>query len=346
MVLDWLACSISSMEPQGRVKLADVAAQAGVSIATVSKVVNRRYGVAQATITHVQAIIDELGYEGNLGASGLRSKSTNVVGILVAEFEPYSAELIKGAARAIRNTKYDVLAYAGGDVPEWERRSLGRLGGTLIDGAVVVTPTGLASAISVPMVAIDPHYGPNWLPTVDCDSLAGARTATEHLIELGHTRIAFLGGRKELDSAQLREAGFREAMRTAGLEVVEELVRDARYDPDTAYAVCGELLELADPPTAIFAANDVTAMRAIAAAQARGLRVPEDLSVVGFDDIPDATLNNPPITTMRQPLQDMGEAAMQMLLDILEGKEHVQHVRMATELVVRASTSPPAAPKN
>ena len=147
-------------------------------------------------------------------------------------------------------------------------------------------------------------------------------------------------------AAQLREAGFREAMRTAGLEVVEELVRDARYDPDTAYAVCGELLELADPPTAIFAANDVTALRAIAAAQARGLRVPEDLSVVGFDDIPDATLNNPPITTMRQPLQDMGEAAMQMLLDILEGKEHVQHVRMATELVVRASTSPPAAPKN
>ena len=106
-------------------------------------------------------------------------------------------------------------------------------------------------------------------------------------------------------------------MRSAGIAVDEDLVRDSRYDPDVAHAVCDDLLALPEPPTAIFAANDVTAMRAIAAAQARGLAVPADLSVVGFDDIPDATLSNPPLTTVRQPLQDMGEAAMRMLLDIL-----------------------------
>lgn len=329
------------MEPQGRVKLADVAARAGVSVATVSKVVNSRYGVAKETISMVEGIIAEMGYVGNLGASGLRSKSTNVLGILVADFEPYSAELIKGAAKATRNTKYDVMAYAGGEAPEWERRSLARLGGTLIDAAVVVTPTALASAISVPVVAVDPHYGPNWLPTIDCDSLGGARSATEHLIELGHTRIAYLGGRKELDSSQLREEGFREAMQSAGIPVVEDLVRDCRYDPDVAYAVVSEFLALPEPPTALFAANDVTAMRAIDAAQACGLSVPGDLSVVGFDDIPDAAFCQPPLTTVQQPLQAMGEAAMRMLIDILEGREHVQHVRMETEFVVRDSTAPP-----
>ncbi|NTV40418.1 MAG: substrate-binding domain-containing protein [Demequinaceae bacterium] len=236
-----------------------------------------------------------------------------------------------------------MLAYAGGEAPEWERRSLARLGGTLIDAAVVVTPTALATAISVPVVAVDPHYGPNWLPTIDCDSFAGAISATQHLIDLGHTRIAFLGGRKELDSSQLREAGFREAMNLAGIPVDEDLVRDSRYDPDLASAVSDALLSLPSPPTAIFAANDVTAMSVIAAAQARGLTVPDDLSVVGFDDIPDATLSTPPLTTVRQPLQAMGEAAMRMLLSILEGKEHVQHVRMGTEFIVRASTSPPHA---
>jgi len=331
------------MEPPRRVKLADVAVRAGVSVATVSKVVNSRYGVAKETIAMVEGIIAEMGYVGNLGASGLRSQRTNVVGILVADFDPYSAELLKGAARATRNTKYDMLAYAGGEAPEWERRSLARLGGTLIDAAVVVTPTTPNTAISIPVVAVDPHYGPNWLPTIDCDSFGGAVSATQHLIELGHTRIAFLGGRKELDSSQLREAGFREAMRLAGIEVDEELVRDSRYDPDVAYTVCDALLSLPEPPTAVFAANDVTAMRAIAAAQARGLTVPDDLSVVGFDDIPDATLSTPSLTTLRQPLQAMGEAAMRMLLDILEGKEHSQHVRMDTEFVVRASTAPPHA---
>ena len=330
------------MEAVGRVKLADVAARAGVSVATVSKVVNGRYGVAKDTISLVQGVIDDLGYVGNLGASGLRSSRTNVVGILVADFEPYSAELIKGAAKATRNTQYDVLSYAGGEAPAWERRSLARLGGTLMDGAVVVTPTSLDSAISVPVVAVDPHYGPNWLPTIDSDGFGGAKSAANHLLELGHRRIAFLGGRQELDSSQLRESGFREAMRLAGVPVVDELVRYSRYDPDIAQEVADAFLALPERPTAIIAANDVTAMSAMAAARARGLSVPDDVSIVGFDDIPDASLCDPPLTTVRQPLQAMGEAAMTMLLAILDGREHEQHIRMDTEFIVRASTAPPS----
>ena len=329
------------MDAVGRVKLADVAAQAGDSVATVSKVVNGRYGVAKETISHVQGVIDDLGYVGNLGASGLRNSRTNVVGILVADFEPYTAELIKGAARATRETQYDVMAYAGGDAPAWERRSLARLGGTLMDGAVVVTPTSLDAAMSVPVVAVDPHYGPNWLPRIDCDSFGGTKLAVAHLIALGHRRIAFLGGRQELDSSRSRESGFREAMRLEGIPVEDDLVRYSRYDPDIALTMVGSFLSLPEPPTAIIAANDATALVAMAAARDRGLSIPDDISIVGFGDIPDASLCEPQLTTVRQPLQAMGEAAMTMLLAILDGREHEQHIRMSTEIIVRATTAPP-----
>jgi len=331
------------MESGGRVKLADVAARAGVSVATVSKVVNGRYGVARATIERVEEVIEDLGYVGNLSASSLRNSRTNVLGILVADFEPYSAELIKGAATATRGTSYELLAHAGGSAHGWERRSIARLGGTLIDGAVIVTPTVLEAETTVPVVAVDPHYGPNRLPTVDADSYTGAVHATRYLIGLGHQRIAFLGGRPELDSARLRESGFRAAMEEAGIAVDEDLMRNSRYDPDVAAEVARDLLQLpeGDRPTAIFAANDVTALRVMGVAKDLGILVPSDLSVVGFDDIPDASLAVPSLTTVCQPLQAMGEVAMRMLLDLLEGVEGERHVRMNTELIVRDSCAAP-----
>lgn len=326
-----------------RVKMSDVAARAGVSVATVSKVVNGRYGVAKETIDLVNSVIDELGYVGNLSASSLRSHRTNVLGILVASFEPYSAELIKGCAISTRTTEYELLAHAGGETQGWERRSIARMGGTLIDGAVVVTPTVMDPNNVVPVVAIDPHYGPNYVPTIDADSYGGAVSAIEHLLGLGHRRIAFIGGREELDSSREREKGFRDAMAAAGVEVDESIVTESRYDPDIATQKARELLEREDRPTAIFCANDVTAMRATRVAHDLGLEVPGDVSIIGFDDIPEASLNNPPLTTVRQPLGEMGREAMAMLLDLLAGRDREQHLRMRTELVVRSSTGAPRA---
>ncbi|WP_084130215.1 LacI family DNA-binding transcriptional regulator [Demequina sp. NBRC 110055] len=327
-----------------RVKLADVAERAGVSVATVSKVVNGRYGVSKDTIATVQQVIDELGYAGNLSASSLRAQQTHVLGVLVADFEPFSAELLKGAARAAHGSGYEVLSHSGGDTHGWERRSLARLGGTLIDGAVIVTPTVLDAETVVPIVAVDPHYGPNRLPTIDVDNFEGAERAAAYLLELGHRRIAFLGGRNELDSSHLREAGFRHAHAEAGVAVDGDLIRECRYAPERAAEVTRELLALADPPTAIMGANDLTAIAAMEVAQEMGLSVPEDLSIVGFDDIPEAGLASPALTTVRQPLQAMGAAAMRMLLDRIEGREHAEHVRLDTELVVRASAAPPRPP--
>lgn len=333
---------MSSMEPAARVKLSDVAERAGVSVATVSKVVNGRYGVSKVTVEMVRGVIEELGYVGNLSAASLRSASTNVLGILVADFEPYSVEIIKGAAVTTRGTEYELLSHAGGEAHGWERRSIARLGGTLIDGAVVVTPTVADANFIVPVVAIDPHYGPNQIPTVDADSYGGALAATQHLIGLGHERIAFLGGRGELDSSRLRESGFRAAMVGAGLEVRDGWVLESRYDPDAAEALALDWLSQPEPPTAVFAANDVTAIRVMGAASMLGLRVPDDLSVVGFDDIPQASLARPALTTVRQPLEAMGQAAMQMLLDLLGGVDRDLHMRVPTELVIRESTAPPA----
>lgn len=332
-----------------RVTIHDVARAAGVSVATVSKVVNGRYGVAAGTLERVQHVIEDLGYESSLVARSLRSHKTHVIGILVAEFEPFSTEILKGASRAIAGTGYELLAYSGGGRPGsavgWEKRYLSRLSGTLIDGALLVTPTVVDVPGTVPVVAIDPHTGPSALPTVDSDNLAGGRAATEHLLALGHTRIGFLGGREDLESARRREEGFRLAMAAAGVEVDPALVRVGGYRRESAEAPTAELLALADPPTAIFAANDLSALGVLAVAERLGLRVPEDLSVIGFDDVPEAALSVPQLTTVRQPIQAMGATGIELLISLMAGEEHgATHRRLATELVVRGTTRalPPA----
>ncbi|MFC0506951.1 LacI family DNA-binding transcriptional regulator [Micromonospora costi] len=326
-----------------RVKMSDVARTAGVSVATVSKVVNGRYGVAQATVERVQQVIHQLGYEASLGAQSLRSHRTNVLGILVAEFEPFSTELLKGASREVTGTGYQLLAYSGGDGDTaigWERRSLARLSGTLIDGAVIVTPTVVETKQGFHVVAVDPHTGPSGLPTVDSDNFAGAMLAADYLLSLGHRRIAHISGRPDLESARLREAGFRRAMADAGVTVDERLVRVGGFRIESAAATAAELLALPDRPTAIFAGNDLSAISTVDVARSMGLRVPDDLSVIGFDNVPESALVNPPLTTIAQPLQQMGAEALRLLIDLIGGVERDTHVRLPTELVVRASCAP------
>ena len=326
-----------------RVNIHDVARSAGVSAATVSKVINRRHGVAQATSQRVQRVIDELGYESSLVARSLRSHRTNVLGILVAEFEPFSAEILKGVSRAIGGTGYELLAYSGGDRAGaqvgWERRSLTRLSGTLIDGAILVTPSVVGSGGSVPVVAIDPHAGPADMPTVDSDNFAGAVVATEHLLTLGHRRIGFLGGRPDLESSRLREAGYRSALAAAGIAVEPELMRIGGYRRETTQAPARELLSLPERPTAIFGANDLSAIATMEVARELGLRLPDDLSVIGFDNVPESAMTTPQLTTIGQPMQQMGAEALSLLIHLIDGSaDGSTHVRLPTELIHRGST--------
>lgn len=335
---------IPDMDANRRVTIREVAEAAGVSVATVSKVLNDRYGVSGATTEKVRAVIEELGYESSLVARSLRNAKTNVIGILVADFEPFSLEVLKGAADAIRGTGYELVVYsAAGQAVEhvgWERRHLTRVSGTLVDGAVLVTPTCTDVAASVPIVAIDPHTGRSHIPTIDSDNLRGGHRAVEHLLGLGHRRIAMITGRPDLESARARERGYREALEAAGIPVDESLVEQGDFLPATAAGATRRLLALPEPPTAVFAANDAMGLAAIEVATQQGLHVPEDLSVVGFDDVPQAAMTNPPLTTVAQPLAELGSRAVEMLLTMLRGEPASAHVRLPTTLRVRRSTGP------
>ena len=332
----------------GRVTIGDVAARAGVSIATVSRVVNGRYGVSRSTIEHVQAVIDDLGYESSLVARSLRSQRTNVLGILVSDIEPFSAELLKGVARALHDTGFELVVYSRGMSGEgnWEQRYLSRLGGTLTDGIILVTPTVVAVSTGQPIVAVDPHVGGSTIPTIDSENYEGAVAATEHLIGLGHRRIGFLAGRPDLVSARRREDGYRAALAAAGLEAEPDLVQAGAYTAESAVEPALRLLDRPDRPTAVFAANDLSAAQVIDTARELGLRVPDDLSVVGFDNIPESALTEPPLTTIDQSIQAMGTAAVETLIELIEHPdrhgERPPHRTLPTRLVVRRSTAAPA----
>lgn len=336
------------MPVQLNATIVDVARSAGVSVSTVSKVINARYGVAERTAARVRQVIDELGYESSLGARSLRSQRTGVLGVLVAEFEPFSTELLKGLGQAAEGSGYELLAYSGRTGPEpsygWERRSLARLSGTLIDGAVLVTPTVSDPDYRIPVVALDPHTGANAIPTVTADNLTGAETAVNYLLGLGHRRIGMLAGRPDLNSAQLRETGYRQALGKAGIAVDPSLIQIGGFRPGPATTPARALLDRPDRPTAVFAANDLTAIRTIEVANELGLDVPGDVSVIGFDDVPDASQFRIPLTTIAQPLSAMGRAAMELLLRLLAGAELAEpRLTLDTSLVVRESTAAPSA---
>jgi len=329
-----------------RATIHDVAAAAGVSVSTVSKAVNGRYGISGETSRRVLEVVRELGYASSLVASSMRSHRTGVIGVLVADFEPFSAEILKGVGSALRESRYDLLAYSASRLQEsagWERRSLSRLSGTLIDGAIMVTPTVVTASTDIPVVAIDPHTGRADLPTVESDSLGGALLATRHLVELGHRRIGFLAGRPDLRSASLREAGYRRALSEGGIAFDPTLVQVGLYLKETAREPARALLSLPKRPTAVFAANDLSAIGLIEVAGELGLTVPGDLSVIGFDDVPEASQMTPPMTTIRQPMQRLGLTAVELLLALMAGETpDVMNIQLHTRLVRRATTAPPS----
>jgi LacI family transcriptional regulator, galactose operon repressor len=324
-----------------QVTIADVAAAAGVSVATVSKVINDRYGVAEQTSARVRAVIDKLGYTSSLVAQSMRSRRSNVIGVLAADIEPFNAELLKGAAQAIRGTGYDLVVFSDcgrhEDQAGWEQRALGRVS-ALTDGTILVTPSSVDVTVSGPLVAVDHNVRSSTLPTVDSDNFAGAVTATRYLIGLGHRRIGFLAGRPDLESARLREQGYRHALQRAGIDFDPQLVRVGGYHAATAREAAWQLLDLASPPTAVFGANDISAIETIAVARSMGLEVPEDVSVVGFDNVPESALCEPTLTTIDQSIQQMGYEAVRMLIGLIDDPaREPEQVVLPTRLVERSS---------
>ena len=322
----------------------DVAKAAGVSISTVSRVLNDKGDVAPETYQKVQEVIDELGYTSSLAARGLRSRRMNVIGLAMPDVgDPFSIQVMKGVSRAIAELDYDLIVYTGGEFQretsaDRERRFVSLLGGGITDGVIVVTPATTSFPTASPVVVVDPNVETHDCPAVIATNRDGALTAVEYLISLGHRRIGFIGGRSELTSAVRRLLGYKDGLARAGIPLEPDLIQTGDYSRKAGFAGTQRLLNLSDPPTAIFASNDQSATGAIKAVLEAGLRVPDDISVVGFDNVPEAAYAHPRLTTVDQSIAKMGYIATEMLISLIEGDALESDLyKVPTQLIVRDS---------
>ncbi|WP_107491525.1 LacI family DNA-binding transcriptional regulator [Thermobifida fusca] len=331
-----------------RPTLAEVARQAGVSVSTISKVVNGHLDVAAETRRHIEQLLEQHQYRQR------RSPGRQAVGLIDLVFHDldnsWAMQILAGVEQAAHEHGVGVVVSAvRNDNDRPGRRWLDNVRARGTDGVVLVLSElspeqrSQLKALGVPVAVVDPVGDlSHEVPAVGTTNWAGGLAATQHLIELGHTRIATISGPTHMLCSRARVDGYRSALDAAGLTVPDEYIGYGDFTIPGGHAETHRLMELPEPPTAIFAGSDMMARGAYEALFERGLRVPQDVSVVGFDDLPEAAWAAPPLTTVRQPLSEMGQMAARTLLRMVAGeKPHPRRVELATELVKRASTGPP-----
>jgi DNA-binding LacI/PurR family transcriptional regulator len=333
--------------PSDRPTIARVAAEAGVSVPTVSKVINGRADVSPETRRRVELAIREQGYH----RSARSQRAAPILELIFHELESeWALEIVRGVERvAGKHNMAVVLSELHG------RRTPGR---GWIEGALARRPTGVIAIFSdlnesvrtqlrtrgIPYVVVDPTGEPmHDTPSIGATNWNGGLAATRHLLGLGHRRIAVVGGPDRILCSRARMDGYRAAMDAAGVAVDPELTSHGEFQVEEGVRRGRTLLRRADRPTAIITGNDLQALGVYQAAREARLHIPEDVSVVGFDDLPVARWVGPPLTTIRQPLVEMAESAAELVLALARGEQPVQtRLEFATELVVRESTAPPA----
>ena len=336
------------MTRDGRPTLETVAVAAGVSLATVSKVLNGRGDVGAATRSRVQSLLDQYEYvPPRRSVAPRHPESRRAIELVFTALDsPYSVEILRG----VTSSAMDVVVSATPDPTQaraWSSRfaTSGRAGAIIVTSELTTADQRNLARARVPYVLIDPAAelpSPD-VATVGATNWAGGLSAARHLLELGHRRIAAIGGPPALLCSRARISGYSAALASAGMAVDPELVRHGSFHHLGGYQAARELFALAEPPTAIVAGSDEQAFGVAEAARVTGRRIPEDLSVVGFDDLPMSRWFSPPLTTVRQPLAEMGRTAAAMLTAMIEEREpHGRQVELATELVVRSSTAPPS----
>ncbi len=336
-----------------RTTLAAVAASAGVSVATVSKVLNGREDVSAATRARVAELLEQHSYVGRRSAAPVRTDAQPVVELVFdGELNAYATEILQGVLDAAAEAgAMAAVTVRGRGLPDaaqpatWAR-DLVATGRHAVIGVVNALTPGQVTALDrarLPLVVIDPIDLPRArITSVGATNFAGGLAATQHLLALGHRRVGYVGGSPTAACNQARMHGFRAAMEAAGLPVPEGRVQPGQFRYQDGVTGAEAMLGGPEPPTAIFAACDETAAGVVEAARLRGLRVPQDLSVIGFDDTELARYCSPPLTTVRQPLREMGGVAVRTALRMAAGEKlDSHHVELATALVVRHSTAPP-----
>jgi LacI family transcriptional regulator len=329
--------------------IAEIAAKAGVSIPTVSRVLNNRPDVAPETRERIERLIEESGFVRNQVANALRKGSSGIVDLVVTDLtSPYITEIVRGVEEALERTELRLALSATKDSLQKEQRCLSKAISGSTDGTILVVAQGQSKRLeelrrhNIPFVVVD-HRGElgTDVPSVGATNWLGGCAATEYLISLGHRRIAIISGQANMRASRDRIAGYRAALEDAGIPVDPQLIRPGAFIQKTGYEQTCALLKLAQPPTAIFAGSDMQAMGVYSALRTHGLRVPDEMSVVGFDDVLPASIVTPTLTTVRQPLVEMGRVATTMLLRLIAGEPlDSMRVELTTTLIERESCAP------
>jgi DNA-binding LacI/PurR family transcriptional regulator len=341
--------SITDESGKARATIREIASAAGVSIATVSRVLNERPGVAAETRDSVLRVVRDHGFSANRSARALSGGRTGLIGVMLPMVgSPYFAAILSGAAEALYEQDMRMVMCPTLHHHEREVTLLDRLMHGTTDGAVLMLPEesnaelkvlrrkGYAFVIVDPRVTLD-----EGIPAVSAANASGARAATEHLLSLGHRRVAHVAGASDLGISNERTAGYRDAHAAAGLEADPSLLAVGSFTEEGGYEATRTLLARTKL-SAVFAANDLSAIGVINALAESGRRVPDDVSVVGFDNVRLARFTTPPLTTIAQPAVEIAERATKLLLDLANGRKvgQLRHL-LEPELVVRRSTAPP-----
>ncbi|GKQ40780.1 LacI family DNA-binding transcriptional regulator [Streptomyces sp. A012304] len=323
--------------------LTDIAQEAGVSLSTVSKVVHRRRDVGAATRARVEELLARYGYV----RSWERDHRTprQIITVFRDLSGPYTLEVVRGIVDAAGELGVDVVTGTTGrrSISQWleESVALGAAGLIIVISMLAEEDQRRIVEQRLPVVLVDPLSAPSpEIPSIGVTNWSGARDAVQHLLGLGHTRIGMVAGRSHSLAGAARLHGYRAALEEAGIGYDPAIVRSTDFDYDEALAATLQMLRTEQPPTAVFAASDAQALGVLEAARQQGLRVPEELSVMSFDDTLVAAMACPPLSAVRQPFEELGREATRVLLQTAEGRPPASpRIELATELVLRTSTA-------
>ena len=341
---DTVGTDMATERPKS-VTIFDIAQASGVSYSTVSRVLNGYEFVKASTRHRVLATAEALGYVPNVQARSLAGGKSRVIGLLVPRLDNgYINEICWGIDKALAKAGYDLMLYTTHHHRDKESKYVKAISNGLTDGLLLLIPLLPASYLATlrerqfPYVLIDQSDASGQSSVVDATNRQGAYDATAYLLALGHRRIGFISGIPEIRSAQDRLAGYKAALLEHSVVVDESLIVEGQFDAASGRRATHTLLGLESRPTAIFASNDLTAFGVMEAVREAGLSLPEDISVIGFDDVSQASITYPKLTTVRQPLEQLGRLAVKRLLEHIDNPESPpQHTTLTTTLVVRDS---------
>lgn len=325
----------------------DVARLAGVSISTVSAALNNKPGVGEDTRFRIIAVAEKLRYKPNILARGLVTKRSHTIGLVISDIaNPFFTKVVRGIEDIANENNFNLILCNTDENSEKESMYLRVLHGKRVDGLIIAVTRGSGEDVrellreGISIVLLDRKLNGMKVDSVVVDNIEGSYQAVSHLINLGHRRIGIISGPKSIMTGRDRLEGYLKALRHHDLKVDEELIKEGNFKQDGGYNKACEFVEMINPPTAIFVANNVMTLGALRALKERNIKIPHKMAIIGFDDMDWAPLNYPPLTTVSQPTYVLGTSAAKLLIKRINGKapSKPQEIVLRPKLVIRKSS--------